>query len=105
MGTHKAYQRKGNVVAAKVYVYPGDTEEHFTFITPEAFGELEKWIEYGRDSGEEVNEKSWVMRWKWDNKKGHACGLVIAPKKLETIGIKRLVNGALWVQGVRKNSN
>jgi hypothetical protein len=30
--------------------------------------------------------------------------LVTAPKKLETIGIKRLVNDALWVQGVRKKS-
>ena len=30
--------------------------------------------------------------------------MVTAPKKLETIGIKRLVSDALWVQGVRKKS-
>ncbi len=103
-GNIKPIRENGNVVAAKVTVYPGDTEEHITFITPEAYGELEKWIEYRRNSGEEINDKSWVMRWKWDNKKGHARGLVTAPKKLETIGIKRLVNDALWVQGVRKKS-
>jgi hypothetical protein len=49
-------------------------------------------MNYRKDAGEEINEKSWVMRWKLDNKKGHTRGLVTAPKKLETIGIKRLVN-------------
>ncbi len=44
------------------------------------------------------------MRWKWDNKKGHSRGLVTAPKKLETIGIKRLINEALWAQNVRHKS-
>ncbi len=79
-GHIKPIKENGNVVAAKVHVYPGDTEEYFIFITPEAYGELKKWIEYRKDSGEEINEKSWVMRWKLDNKKGHARGLVTAPK-------------------------
>lgn len=29
-------ERKGKVIAAKIIVYPGDVEEYFTFITPEA---------------------------------------------------------------------
>ncbi len=52
------------IVAAKIIVYPGDTEEYFTFITSEAYNELEKWIDYRRNAGEQINEKSWVMRWK-----------------------------------------
>jgi integrase len=92
------------IVAAKIIVYPGDTEEYITFMTSEAYFELEKWMKFRKEAGEEINEKSWVMRWKWDNKKGHARGLVTAPKKLETIGIKRLINDALWSQGIRKKS-
>jgi hypothetical protein len=92
----------GKVVAAKIIVYPGDTEEYYTFITSEAYCELEKWMNFRKDAGEDINERSWVMRWKWDNKRGHARGLVTAPKKLETIGIKRLINDALWSQGIRK---
>jgi hypothetical protein len=97
-------KQNGKIVAAKVIVYPGDTEEYFSFITPEAYFELEKWMNFRKEAGEDINEKSWVMRWKWDNKKGHARGLVTAPKKLETIGIKRLINDALWSQGIRKKS-
>jgi hypothetical protein len=103
-GHIKPIRENGNVEAAKVTVYPGNEEEYHTFITPKTHCELEKWIGYRKNTGEKINEKSWVMRWEWDNKKGHAGGLVTAPKKLETIGIKRLVNDALWVQGVRKKS-
>lgn len=103
-GHIKPIKEDGRVIAAKVVVYPGDVEEYTTFVTSEAYQELEKWMDYRRNAGEELNEKSWVMRWKWDNKKGHLRGLVTAPKKLETIGIKRLINDALWAQGVRKKS-
>lgn len=36
----------GKMVAAKITVYQGDPEQYFSFITPEAFFELEKWILY-----------------------------------------------------------
>jgi hypothetical protein len=103
-GHVRPIKREGKIVAAKLIVYAGDPEEYFTFITFEAYHELEKWLEYRKEAGEEINEKSWVMRWKWDTKKGHNRGLVTAPRKLETIGIKRLINDALWAQGVRKKS-
>lgn len=103
-GHIRPIERDGNIVAAKVIVYAGDPEEYFTFITFEAYNELEKWIEYRKEAGEEINDKSWLKRWKWDTKKGHNRGLVTAPRKLETIGIKRLINDALWAQGVRKKS-
>ncbi|MGD9533392.1 MAG: hypothetical protein AB7V56_06450 [Candidatus Nitrosocosmicus sp.] len=103
-GHIRPIKRDGKIVAAKVIVYAGDPEEYFTFITFEAYNELEKWMEYRKEAGEEITEKSWLMRWKWDTKKGHNRGLVTAPRKLETIGIKRLINDALWAQGVRKKS-
>ena len=103
-GHIKPIEQNGELVAAKVIVYPGDVEEYFTFITAEAYHELKKWIDYRKNAGEDINGKSWVMRWKWDTKKGHNRGLITAPRKLETIGIKRLVNDALWAQNVRNKS-
>jgi site-specific recombinase XerC len=103
-GHIKPFEQNDEIVAAKVIVYSGDVEEYFTFITSEAYHELEKWMDYRKNAGEEINGKSWVMRWKWDTKKGHNRGLITAPRKLETIGIKRLVNDALWAQNVRNKS-
>jgi hypothetical protein len=39
---------KGEIIAAKIVVYAGDEEEYFSFITPEAYHELEKWMNYRR---------------------------------------------------------
>jgi len=59
-----------NVIAAKIKVYAGDDEEYFSFITPEAYYTLEKWIKYRAESGEIINENSWLMRQLWNNKEG-----------------------------------
>ena len=82
----------------KIIVYAGDEEEYFTFITSEAYSELEKWMTYRSGSGELINEKSWVMRHLWNTKKGHMHGFVTAPKKLKSAGVKRLMEDALWTQ-------
>ncbi|HZD83272.1 MAG TPA: hypothetical protein VE076_10385 [Nitrososphaeraceae archaeon] len=57
-GHIKSIERNGKTVAAKMIVYAGDEEEYFTFITPEAYYELEKWMIYRSEAGEVVNEKS-----------------------------------------------
>ncbi|MGI0023358.1 MAG: hypothetical protein ACRD9Q_10925 [Nitrososphaeraceae archaeon] len=59
----------GDIVAAKVTVYSGDDEEYISFITPEAYYELEKWMTFRKDSGEVINENSCIMRQLWDTKK------------------------------------
>ena len=70
------------IIAAKVRVYAEDEEEYFSFITPEAYHELQKWISYRSNSGEIITDKSWVMRNIWDTKLGYMKGLVTAPRKL-----------------------
>ena len=99
-------EREGKVVAAKIIVYAGDNEEYFSFITPEAYFELEKWIEYRKNCGENINKNSWVMRQLWDTKKGYYHhGTIKNPVKLKSSGIKRWIEDALWTQGIRKKSN
>jgi hypothetical protein len=99
-------ERQGKVIAAKIIVYAGDDEEYFSFITVEAYIELQKWMQYRQDSGEEVHGDSWVMRQLWDTKKGYYHhGTIKNPEKLKSSGIKRLMEDALWTQGIRKKSN
>jgi integrase len=47
-------QREGKIVSAKIIVYQGDPEQYFSFITPEAYFELEKWISYREQCGENI---------------------------------------------------
>jgi integrase len=95
-------ERNSQIVAAKVIVYAGDEEEYFSFITSEAYGELKKWMEYRKGSGEDINNQSRVMRNIWDTKRGHLKGLITIPKKLKSPGVKRLIEDAIWAQGIRK---
>jgi hypothetical protein len=52
---------QGKIVAAKIIVYATDDEEYFSFITSETYVELEKWMKYRQDSGEEIHRNSGVM--------------------------------------------
>lgn len=57
-------------------------------------------------SGEKVDENSWVMRQLWNTKEGHYHhGSIKESTKLKSTWIKRLLEDALWTQGVRKKSN
>jgi hypothetical protein len=99
-------KRGGKTIAAKVIVYAGDDEEYFSFITPEAYYQLENWIEYRRESGENIDDNSWVMRQLWNTKAGHYHhGTIRDAVKLKSSGVKRLVEDALWTQRVRKKVN
>ena len=99
-------ERQGKVVAAKIIVYAGDVEEYFSFITAEAYLELQNWMQYRQDSGEKIHVNSWVMRQLWDTKKGYYHhGTIKNPEKLKSSGIKRLMEDALWTQGIRKKSD
>jgi hypothetical protein len=48
-------KRENAIVAAKIRVYVEDDEEYFSFITPEAYYELQKWISYRENTGENIN--------------------------------------------------
>ena len=83
-------------------VYAGDDEEYFTFISAEAWRALKEWMNYREISGEIINSESWVMRDLWDTRVAQGRGLVTKPKKLTALGVKRLMERAIWAQGLRK---
>ena len=94
-----------NVIAAKIIVYSGDNEEYFGFITLEAYQALKEWLEFRTSYGEKITEESWLMRDLWQTTNIHygaKWGLAKYPKKLKSSGIKRLIERALWEQGLRQ---
>ena len=98
--------RDGKLIAAKIVVYAGDREQYHSFLTPEAYWELQNWMDFRKDSGEKISGKSWVMRDLWNTRycsRRHGVpGLVNNPVRLKSSGIKRLMEDALWSQGIRK---
>jgi len=76
-------EKNSRILAGKLIVYPGEDDEYVTFITPEAYFELQKRKEYRILSGENVEDESWIMRNIWNTKKGYTRGLVSAPVKLQ----------------------
>jgi hypothetical protein len=63
---------------------------------------LQEWISYRQSSGESINENSWVVRDLWDTRVAQGRGLARLPKKLSSLGLKRLMERAIWAQGLRK---
>lgn len=94
----------GDVIAAKVTIYTDEPEEYYTFITPEAYFTLRDWMDFRISYGEKITRDSWMMRDLWqttNTKYGARWGLATNPKKLQSIAVKRLLDRALWEQGVR----
>lgn len=93
------------IIAARLDVYAGDVEEYFSFITPEAYEALKEWMDFRTSYGERIDDNSWLMRDLWQTTNmnyGARWGLATGPKKLKSSGIKRLLERAVWEQGIRK---
>jgi len=82
-------ERDGKLAAAKVLVYAGTPDWYTTFMTPEAYRELEAWMKFRKQCGENITGDSWVMRDLWDTeaairKNTGTTGVVKMPKKLSS---------------------
>ena len=96
---------KNEVIAAKIRVYADEEEEYISFISLEAYSHLKEWMNYRKEVGELVTEDSWLMRNLWDVTTPTGKGLATIPVKLKPSGIKRLMERALWAQGIRTKLN
>jgi integrase len=92
-----------NIVAAKITIYAGSDEQYTAFISKEAYRAIEEWMDFRRNSGEQVTDESWLLRNLWDvtTPSGGPRGLVSVPKKLKDTGVKSLIERALRAQGLR----
>ena len=100
-GNIRPIEVDGQIVAAKILVYADSEDSYISYISPSAFRELADWINYRKESGEIITDDSWVMRDLWDTRVKIYRGLVTIPKKLTSIGVKRLMERAIWAQGLR----
>jgi hypothetical protein len=101
-GHIRPIEKEGKVIAAKIIVYSCEDEEYFSYITPESYQALRDWMRYREESEELINDDSWLMRDLWDTTVPQGRGLATKPKKLASLGIKRLIERAIWAQGLRK---
>ncbi len=92
-------RKDDKVIAAKMIVYSGEPEEYTTFITPEAYEALEGYIDFRIEHGERVSDSSWVLRNDFDVS---TRGWANISKQLKSTGLKRLIERALWGEGIRK---
>ncbi len=86
------------IMAAKITVYPGDREQYYSFLTPEAYDNLKEWMDYRSACGENITGESIVMRdiWQNDDKYG-----ISKPTALNSFAITRLLNRAWQSQKIR----
>lgn len=97
--------KEEEIIATKLIIYAGEPEEYYCFITPEAYNALKGWMDYRLEAGEEITGESWLMRNMWQTTDfiyGAKWGFVKYPKKLESIGIKSLIERAIKAQGIIK---
>ena len=103
-GHIRPIEKDGEVVAAKIIVYAEEDEEYSTFISKEAYHALKDWMKYRDDSGELIDENSWLMRDLWDTRVAQGRGFATKPIKLAPSGIKRLIERAIWAQGLKEET-
>ena len=54
---YSLYDENKEIIAAKLVVYPGDNEEYFTFMTPEAYNSIKEWMELSRITWRKNNRR------------------------------------------------
>ena len=94
-------EEKGQLVAGIIKVYAGTPDEYFSFITPECYQVLDEYIAFRKSSGEKVGNDSPLIRDLFKPDK-LAKGEPHIPKRLKSLGIKRMMEDALKGTGIRK---
>ena len=91
----------GKVIAAKIRIYAGSDEEYYSFITPQAYWEVEEYIAFRKDHGENITPDTPVLRdlFKPDHL---GRGRLDSSKRFGSDLVRHLVEDALKASGIRR---
>ena len=99
--------KNDKILCAKITLYNvkrkkvnKDDKSYISFITPEAYNELNSWMEYRKLHGEVINKNSWVMRnlIRDHKKNGNNLGEITNPIQLKSTAIKTMLERLQKVQ-------
>jgi integrase len=95
--------RDGNIITAKIVVYEGEPEEYVTFVTPEAYEAIQRYLQFRELHGEKITPSSPLMRdlFRTVDMKTRCKGDVNRVVRLKHSGVKHLIDRALWRTGIR----
>ena len=81
------------ILAAKIITYPGEPEQRFTFISPEAHDALQDYMKFRERDGEKITDDSVIIRDEWQTtevvKRGANRSMASNPKGIKTGSIER----------------
>jgi hypothetical protein len=103
VGSLEPINRNRETVACKVKVYENEPEEYTTFITPEAYSSVEKYLRFRELHGEKISPTTPLMRdtFNTTDTPHNLFGTAENPKRLKRSGVKHLVERAMWRTGLR----
>jgi len=103
LGHIKPIERIGKVVACRLTVYAGTPDEYITFITPEAYASIRRYLGYREYHGEQMTPNSPLLRHVFNTSKPieEWNGVASKPTALKHSAVKRLIERVLWRYGFR----
>lgn len=66
VGDVKPIEHEGKIIAARLTVYAGEPEQYTAFITPEAYGAIQTYLDYRSEHGENLSNSSPLIRDKFE---------------------------------------
>ena len=94
-------EEDGKIITARLKIYAGQPEQYFTFISGEAYLEIQKYFQFRESQGERLTGKSPILRDLIRGDKG-GFGEPHLPKRLKSTGLRSLIDQALKTQGIRQ---
>jgi hypothetical protein len=103
LGHIRPIERNREVTACRLTVYAGEPEEYLTFITPEAYASIQRYVRYREYHGEQLTPSSPLLRHVFNTSKPIEEWNLIASKPiaLKHSAVKRLIERVLWRYGFR----
>lgn len=92
------------ILAAKIITYPGEPEQRFTFISPEAYDVLLDYMSFRQKNGEIITDDSVIIRDEWQTtdvglKRGANRSMASNPKGIKKGSIERYLARAEKKEG------